>query len=355
MPIYALVDCNNFYASCERVFNPRLNNKPVIILSNNDGCIIARSNEAKALGIPMGAPFYQWKNFCKQHHIHVLSSNYELYGDMSGRVMTTFASICPNMEIYSIDEAFLVLDGFKWKNTLTEFAFEIKNRVLQWTGIPVSIGIGQTKTLAKIANKIAKTQTSTNVFEIMDLTLQEQIMKHFPVEDIWGIGSRLAKRLHKMNIKTAQNLRDADPKAMRIQFNVTMEKMISELRGISCLPLESFQPRKQIISSRSFGYAVTALKNLEEAISYYAATAALKLRKQRSLTQGISVFLHTNTFRSEQHLVIVCVIIFRKLQIAQIISHTSQRGVFAIYIVKVINIIRQALSCLIFCPIMLNN
>lgn len=297
--IYALVDCNNFYASCERVFKPDLEKKPVLVLSNNDGCIIARSNEVKALGIPMGAPFFQWEKFCVAHQVSVFSSNYELYGDMSERVMSTLRHLCPDLEIYSIDEAFLLFDGFTWKKNLTEFALHIKKIVKQWTGIPVSIGFAQTKTLAKIANKIAKKQTKIGVCDLSNPIVQEKILSQYPTEDIWGIGSRLSKRLANLNIHTAKDLRDSDPKTLRQQFSVVMERMILELRCVSCIPLESVQPKKQIMSSRSFGKLVTTLENLEEAISSYTARACIKLRAQNGFAQGIYVFLHTNIFREQ--------------------------------------------------------
>lgn len=296
MPIFALVDCNNFYASCERVFNPSLEGKPIVVLSNNDGCVIARSNEAKKLGIPMGAPFFKWQDFCKKHRVQVFSSNYELYGDMSHRVMQLLTQSCPDIEIYSIDEAFLLLDGFSWTN-LTDYAIHIRNKIKMCTSIPVSIGIGPTKTLAKLANYVAKNQSKNGVFNLFDLNEYDTLLSEFPVEKIWGIGYRLSQRLNQFNIHTAKELRDADAKKLRLHFSVVMEKTISELRGISCISMETIQPRKQIISSRSFGKRVTQLSELEEAISHYASIASLKLRKQHSVTRTLCVFLHTNTFR----------------------------------------------------------
>lgn len=298
--MYALVDCNNFYASCERVFQPRLEGRPIVVLSNNDGCVIARSNEAKALGIPMGAPYFEWRKICEKNNVKVFSSNYELYGDMSERVMSTLGSLCPDIEIYSIDEAFLLFDGFQWKNDLTQFALQIKKTVQQWTGIPVSIGFAQTKTLAKIANKIAKKETKTGVFDLSDEALQEKILSTYPTEDIWGIASRSAIKLAKLNIHTALELRNADPKWLRKHFSVVMERMVLELRGTPCMPLESVQPKKQIMSSRSFGKLVTNLADLEEAISSYTARACIKLRNQKSYAQGIYVFIHTSIFRENE-------------------------------------------------------
>jgi DNA polymerase V len=298
MSVFALVDCNNFYASCERVFNPKLEGKPLLVLSNNDGCVIARSNEAKQLKIPMGAPFFQWKPFFIKHGAVWRSSNYTLYGDLSSRVMTSLSHFCPEIEIYSIDESFLQLDSFK-RYDLVNYCKKIKLIVKQWTGIPVSIGIAPTKTLAKIANHIAKKKTFEGVFDLRDELVRDQVLTSFPVEDIWGIGRRIAKRIKEMGIETANQLRDSDPKNMRANFSVVMERLIQELRGISCLPLEEVQTRKQIMTSRSFGKPVMQLKELEEAISSYADRACYKLRQQKSRANGIYVFLHTNMFNEK--------------------------------------------------------
>lgn len=299
MSIFALMDCNNFYASCERVFNPSLEKKPIVILSNNDGCVIARSDQAKALGIPMGAPYYQWQTFCKKNKVRVFSSNYALYGDMSHRVMTILTSFCPEIEVYSIDEAFMLFDQFSNKD-LVSYAMKIKEIIKLYTGIPVSLGLGQTKTLAKIANYIAKKHTHTGVFDLTEKNTQDVTLENLAVQDVWGIGHQLSKKMLSFDIKTAKALRDADVKLLRRKFSVVVEKTICELRGISCLPLTHFQPRKQIISSRSFGKHVTALSDLEEAVSHYTAIACLKLRKQQSYAKGISVFLQTNTFKTNQ-------------------------------------------------------
>ena len=293
--VYMLVDCNNFYASCERVFNPLLEKQPIVVLSSNDGCIVARSNEAKQLGIPMGAPYYQWKQVCDKQRVHVFSSNYELYGDMSHRVMMSLEQFCAEIEIYSIDEAFLLLDGFTEKE-LNRYATHIRQCIKLWTGIPVSIGIAPTKTLAKIANHIAKKQTATGVFHLTEGELQENKLAQFAVSDIWGVGRKLTKRLHQLGIYSAKALRDADPTIMRQHFSIVMEKTVNELRGISCLPIELIQTRKQIISSRSFGRPVTTLEELEEAVSHYAAKACVRLREQKSVAGELYVFLHTNLF-----------------------------------------------------------
>lgn len=297
--MYALVDCNNFYVSCERVFKPHLEEKPAVVLSNNDGCVIARSAEAKKLQIPMGAPYYQWKQFFRDNQVNVFSSNYELYGDFSQRVMEALREFCDNVEVYSIDEAFLLFENMN-NQSLIKHANDIRNEIRKWTGIPTSIGIGPTKTLAKIANKVAKTHAASPVFALLTIEQQEMILRDFPIEDIWGIGSRLAQRLKELNIHTALQLRDADAKELRMHFSVVMEKTIQELRGLSCIPLEMIQPRKQIITSRSFGKLVTKLEELEEAVSYYTANACQKLRSQQSLAKAIQVFIHTNIFRKNQ-------------------------------------------------------
>jgi len=295
MPTFGLVDCNNFYASCERVFNPRLEGRPVVILSNNDGCIIARSNEAKQLGIPMGAPYYRWRKLCEENGVHVFSSNYELYGDMSQRIMQILAEMCPDIEIYSIDEAFLRVESFNQQDII-KYAKHIRETIKRCTGIPVSIGIAPSKTLSKVANHIAKKQRRNGVFDLRNTKMQEAVLSQFAVDNIWGIGRRLSEQLNTMNIYTAKELRDSDPKAMRRRFSVVMEKTIQELGGISCLSLESIKARKQIISSRSFGRWVTALEEIEEALSCYTNTACQKLREQGSVAGGVSVFLHTNLF-----------------------------------------------------------
>ena len=300
MTAFALVDCNNFYASCERAFNPALENKPIIILSNNDGCVIARSNEAKALGIQMGEPYFKCQATCQTEGIHVFSSNYELYGDMSARVMALLSQFCPDMEVYSIDEAFLSFTSFNHYH-LPTLATNMRQTIKQCTGIPVSIGIGPTKTLAKIANIVAKNHTKEGVFDLSDPELCRHILQQFPVAKIWGVGRRIAARLTAFNIHTAADLKKADLKLMRREFSVVMEKMISELNGISCLPLEeSPPPKKQIVSSRSFGRPVVKITELEEAISSYTARACIKLRKQQSIASGIQVFLETNFFRDDK-------------------------------------------------------
>ena len=300
MPVFALVDCNNFYASCERVFNPALEGKPIVVLSNNDGCIIARSNEAKRLGIPMGGSFYAQRDLCQKHAVQVFSSNYQLYGDMSQRVMDTLRAFVPDTEMYSIDEAFLCLDGFSGRD-LVAYAMEIREKVKMWTGIPVSIGIAPTKTLAKVANHIAKKQTVTGVHSLLSPQEQDAALMGLDVEEIWGISSRWGAQLKERGIETAGQLRDENPKKIRQHFTVVGERIVYELRGFSCLPLEMrVSDRKNILSSKSFGKPVADLASLEEALFHYAARACVKLRLQQSRAQGIHVFVSTNPFRANE-------------------------------------------------------
>jgi DNA polymerase V len=292
--LFALVDCNNFYASCERVFNPALEGKPIIVLSSNDGCIIARSNEAKAFGIPMGKPFYQYKELCQQHRIVVFSSNFELYGDMSDRVMQTLQHFCADMEIYSIDEAFLNLNGFTELDA-TKYMQDLRAKVKQWTGIPVSIGIAQTKVLAKMANHVAKKQMKTGVCSLIDQSLTESILNEFKVGELWGVGYRTAAKYRDLGITTAKQLRDADIKFIRKYFGVVGERIVYELRGISCFSLEEVsEPRKNILSSQSFGRKLTDIDEISEALANYAVRACEKLRDQNSKVSSIYVFLKTS-------------------------------------------------------------
>ena len=293
---FSLVDCNNFYVSCERVFRPSLSDKPVVILSNNDGCIVARSNQAKALGIPMGAPYHQHKQVIQQHAVEVFSSNYQLYGDMSERVMRSLSMLTPHLEIYSIDEAFIRLDTVP-EHLFCEFSSSIREKLLRWTGIPTSFGIAPTKTLAKIANHIAKKQPR-GVWTLCDETSQIETMRHLPVEEIWGISYRLGKRLRSLGIATALELRNADIQLIRTHFNVVLESTLRELRGEACLDLQAVARKKSILSSKSFGKSLSDRRIIEEALASHAARACQKLRKQGSKASGIAVFLRTNPFRN---------------------------------------------------------
>lgn len=295
---YFLVDCNNFYASCERVFNPALNHKPVVVLSNNDGCIIARSNEAKALGIPMGAPLYQYRDQLSRHRVAIFSSNYTLYGDISQRVMSALRLFCADVEVYSIDEAFLQFHG--GPSDLYCHAQELRQKIHTWIGIPVSVGIAPTKTLAKIANRVAKRQAvAQGVFDLRDVAQQVSVLEQCATQDIWGIGSRLAERLKALGIVNALQLRDYPKKILRQQFGVVVERTALELQGIPCLSLEMSKPRKNIIASRSFGQYLTELDDLATAVSHHTARACVRLREQHSLAQAIQVFITTNPFQTK--------------------------------------------------------
>lgn len=297
-PVLALVDCNNFYASCERVFNPRLQGHPVVVLSNNDGCVVARSNEAKALGIGMGVPEFQIRPLLRTHQVQVLSSNYALYGDMSQRVMETLEQFCPDLEIYSIDEAFLSLSGFTSRN-LTDYGRMIRSTVKRWTGIPVSVGMAETKTLAKIANRIAKRTPDTGgVFDLLACPDRDTLLSRVPVEEVWGIGSNHAAFLKSHGILTALQLRQANDQFIRKHMGVVGLRLIMELRGVSCLELDQCPtPKQSITCSRAFGKSVTTLVEMKEAVSSYVERAAEKLRTERLAVTTMTVFLKTNEFK----------------------------------------------------------
>lgn len=294
----ALVDCDNFYVACERVFNPRLKERPVVVLSNNDGCIIARSPEAKGLGIPMGAPFFKYQKFIQDHKVKVYSSNYALYGDMSKRVMETLKCFSPHVEVYSIDEAFLDLTGFSDKN-LTEYGNLIRNTIKKHIGIPVTIGIATTKVLAKIATRIAKRdKTIMGVFDITSRPEIEELLKTIAVEDVWGIGKQYANLLNTQGILTAQDLKYAPPKWIQKHLTIVGLRILKELNGESCIPLEGLPPaRKGIICSRAFGKPIETLEELTEAISDYVSRAAQKLRSQNSAASFLQVYVSTNPFK----------------------------------------------------------
>lgn len=291
----ALADCNNFYASCERVFQPHLENKPIVVLSNNDGCVIARSNESKALGIKMGVPIFQIKNIIEKHNVQLFSSNFTLYGDLSKRVMSTIKQEVNAIEIYSIDEAFMDFNG---EGNPLEKAIALKKKVLQHTGIPISIGIASTKTLCKVAGLIAKKYTKSGVFILKDKAIIERALKWLPVEELWGIGRRYARKLNDVGIKTACDLCRADDSWIRRRLSVVGLKIVKELRGTPCFPLkERANKKKNICTSRSFGKNISNIEGLKEAVSNYANSCAYKLRKQQGCTSRISVFIHTNPFK----------------------------------------------------------
>lgn len=296
----ALVDCNNFYASCERAFNPNWNNRPVVVLSNNDGCVIARSNEAKALGIKMGVPAYQIKNEIERYGIGVFSSNYTLYGDMSNRVMTMLSSYSPDIEVYSIDECFLDFSDFE-RYDLKEYGEDIVRTVTKGTGIPVSMGIAPTKTLAKVANKFAKKYKGYKGVCIID-TEEKRIeaLKRTEIGDVWGIGHRHTKRLSAYGVSTAYDFAQMPKAWVRQQMTVVGERTWKELNGEPCIDIELLAPdKKQICTSRAFGETISEIEGLEEAVSSYASICAGKLRKQRSCAQALMVFIHTNNFRED--------------------------------------------------------
>jgi DNA polymerase V len=297
--MFAIVDCNNFYASCERVFNPALEGRPVVVLSNNDGCIIARSAEAKALGIKMGDPLFEARKLIRQHRVSVFSSNYALYGDMSGRVMDTLREVVPDVEVYSIDEAFLRLDSLNYQyQDLEALGRHIRQLVKKWTGIPVSVGIAPTKTLAKIANRIAKKQRSDEgVCVLCRPDKTARALEATAVEDIWGIGRRYAAFLYQSDIADACQLSCARESWVRQHMSVVGVRLWHELNGRSCLPLEMISPPKKMIgSSRSFVKPHTRLGSLREAVAAYASRIGEKLRAQRSCAHIITVFIRTNRF-----------------------------------------------------------
>lgn len=297
---FALVDCNDFYASCERVFDAGLTGKPVVVLSNNDGCVVARSSEAKALGVEMGVPLFQIRHLVESHSIKVYSSNYALYGDMSQRVMGALQSFTPEVEIYSIDEAFMLLGGCRYGSppVLRDLGWEIRERVRRDTGVPVTIGIAETKTLAKLANHLAK--NSRKAAGVLDLTgspYRDEALARTPVEEVWGVGQAHSKVLKQKGILTALQLRDVDTQWAREAMTVVGARIVMELRGVNCMPLEVCPPsKKSLTCSRTFGKATPSLTDLREAVSLYTTRVAEKLRRARLATGVVTVFVHTDRF-----------------------------------------------------------
>ncbi|RAP37105.1 DNA polymerase V, subunit C [Legionella quinlivanii] len=294
--MFALIDCNNFYASCERLFRPDLQTTPIVVLSNNDGCVIARSNEAKALGIAMGAPYFQVKGLCKKLGVQVFSSNYALYGDLSNRVMRVIEDHWPDTEIYSIDEAFLNLSTLP-ASQVTEFCQNLQKTIFKWVGIPVSIGIGPTKTLAKAANHVGKKILKTPVYSINGSA--ELWLKQMDAREIWGVGRQLVKRLNQIGIYTAEDLAKADHFLIKKKFSVVLQRTVLELNGVSCLELEEPEPRQSIMTSCSFGGLQSDYEQIQEAISHHSATASAKLRKQGLRAHYLSVFIRSSPFRED--------------------------------------------------------
>lgn len=301
-PMFALVDVNNFYVSCERVFQPQLEHVPMVVLSNNDGCAVARSAEVKALGVKMGAPWFKMKALAKEHGILALSSNYTLYGDMSNRATAVLRDFSPDIEVYSVDESFLRVESVAHLyGGVTAMGQQIRHRVKQWTGLPVCVGCGPTKTLAKIANHLAKKNPEfEGVCDLHAIPRPERLqwMSQLEVGEVWGVGKRIAKRLNAMGVETVLDLRNISIKEIRAQFGVVMERTCNELRGISCLELEDVAPPKQqIMSSRSFGSPVTTLAELREAVASYVSRAAEKLRAQGSVAAAVHIYIQTNRFK----------------------------------------------------------
>ena len=302
MPVFALVDCNNFYASCEKLFRPDLKDTPVVVLSNNDGCVVARSREAKLLGIKMGVPVFQIKAEMQRHGILAFSSNYALYADLSSRVMRTLEEMAPRVEVYSIDEAFLDLTGIESAISLVEFGQKVRERIGHWIGITVCVGIAPTKTLAKLANHAAKKYPATQgVVDLTNPDRQRRLLALVPVDDVWGVGRRLSKRLNALGITTALDLANASPRAIREQFSVVLERTVRELNGESCIELEEIPPtKKQIVCSRSFGVKVTQFELLREAVCEYATRATEKLRKEQQQAKVLTVFIRTSPFKDNE-------------------------------------------------------
>ncbi|MFO1419702.1 MAG: Y-family DNA polymerase [Candidatus Competibacteraceae bacterium] len=299
MGAVALVDANHFYVACERAFDPRLEGRPVVVLSNNDGCVVARSPEAKALGVPMGAPWFQCRDLARRHGVVALSSNYALYGDLSARLMAVLGQFSPRQEIYSIDECFLDLTGFE-RFDPTAYGRAMRRRVRRWLGLPVCVGIGPTRTLAKLANRLAKQDPDGDGacdLGALDAAAQADRLARLDVGAVWGIGPRWAARLRALGLATARDLRAADPKTLRRGFGVVMERIVWELRGVACLDGAEIAPPKQtIVASRSFGRPVSDLAELQAAVAHHVARAAGTLRRQRAHARLVQAFVGPDRF-----------------------------------------------------------
>lgn len=299
-PLYALVDANNFYATCEKIFDPSLATRPLVVLSNNDGCIVARSAESKALGIPMGAPIHQWKDFCAEHGVVIKSSNYTLYGDMSSRMLSILQDMCPQVESYSIDESFLNLAGYA---DASSYGYLIRQRLQQDIKVICGVGIGPTKTLSKFANHLAKKNAEFGgVFNTLDHTSEDmnRWMAAYPVAEVWGVGRQLTKRLGDDGIETVLDLAHCDGVSIRKRYGIVLEKTVRELRGESCLSFEDVaQPKQQIMASRSFGTTVSDPHAIKAALTHHISRAAEKLRAQQSVCAHVYVMLRTNPFREQ--------------------------------------------------------
>lgn len=335
---FVLVDGNNFYVSCERLFRPSLRSRPVVVLSNNDGCCVARSNEAKAMGIRMGTPYFQIRRDFEKAGGIALSSNYTLYADLSNRMMSIIGQYAERQEIYSIDESFLEWSGFRHFD-VEKTAATLRLQVERWVGIPVGVGIGETKTLAKLANRLAKKHPDFQTLGYCNLPdiqprQKQRYLQETPIDEVWGIGRRWAEKLSALGIRTALDLSQSDPSRIRSQFNVVLERTAQELRGISCLALDDCPPpRQQIIASRSFGQLVTDLPSLRQSISTHAARAAEKLRQDGSCANLMTVFLHTPPFRAEepQYHPHITLRLNRPTRDTLSLTQTAMRGLESIY------------------------
>ena len=332
---FALVDCESFYASCERVFRPDLKNIPIVVLSNNDGCVIARSTEAKKMGIAMGVPWFKVRELFLKQNGQVFSSNFTFYGDMSARVMNILEGFVPRVEIYSIDEAFLDLDSLKENYNLYDFGCHIRSIVRQWTGIPVRIGIAPNKTLSKIAiNEIKRTNQPTSVMHLSTEKQIEEALKHTPVHKVWGVGRRLTNHLNNAGILTALDLANVNPRNIRKQFSVVLERTVRELKGERCLDLDDdISSKKQIVVSRSFGERVSDLKTLKPIVSNFAVRAAEKLRHEKRKCSQISVFVRTSPFNQNkpQHSGIKTIELFSPTNDTRDILAATKKGLLPIF------------------------
>ncbi|WP_298754120.1 Y-family DNA polymerase [uncultured Psychroserpens sp.] len=332
--MFALVDCNNFYASCERVFNPNLRGKPIAILSNNDGCVISRSDEAKALDLPMGAPIFKWEGFCKVNDIHVLSSNYPLYGDMSSRVMNILSQFTPDVEVYSIDEAFLQFKGFENYN-FDDYGNEMRHRILKWTGIPTCVGIAPTKALSKVANKVARKfpKQTKGVYVIDSEDKRIKALKWIKIEAVWGIGYGLQKRLKAKGCKTAYDFTQLSDDWVRKTFSITEWKLKKDLEGNSKILLDEPKNKRAIATTRSFEYTYSDIENIKERISTFATSCAEKLRKQGSSCHMIIVMLSSDRHKKdlEQHRASKSISLSYPTNSSLIISNCAINAVMSIF------------------------
>ncbi|WP_419236768.1 translesion error-prone DNA polymerase V subunit UmuC (plasmid) [Serratia fonticola] len=300
--MYLLCDVNSMYASCEQLFRPDLKGKPVIVLSNNDGAIVAANREAKALGIKRGAPYFQMKSLIERNQVATFSSNYALYGDLSARTMSVLESIAPKIEIYSIDEAFLEITGIDSCESFVDYGHRVRETVKQQTGLTCGIGIAQTRTLAKIANHAAKTWPATGgVVDLSDRQRQRKLMALLPVEEVWGIGRKLSAKLRVMEIETVLQLADANVQLMKRTFGVVVERTVRELNGTPCISIDALPAKQQIICSRSFGERVTQLQDMKQAVCQYAERAAEKLRQERQYCRHVSVFVRTSPYSNDPY------------------------------------------------------